>query len=604
MKRLCIQFICLMSVVALLCPLAGSMLPAAAADVRVPYTYSIDNVCGQHVSGTMIGILRDLTLPYGEEITAAGWVATPEGISGYEYAWVPVGGGAALWQTVKDPSILPRGDLKAADVPHESGHSTAGFTLKILPPEGTPEGYYDVYIRAIDGGGVPCDLVALLSLRYGDVDYDDRRVSRINLSRLVREGADAIVGDATVTDSALTLGDGDLIRLGNLNLVVYEKLRITYEISPDGLSVGDGRRAVLGLKSSGKHSYGRAGEPYNLTDDLGYAALPNGATGEGVLEMDLSECVYDGEVWLSGYLGGRVTVKEIELTYNGRSTDRVSAKIYLNEHMTAGHFNMINRTDLTGVTDPVLGEVLRMEVNEATNDPYAFFHAGVLLEEYGLALDARDYKYMVLLYRAQPTNAQNLATLYLCAGAIGGPTEACTKGLQWQADGEWHYLLVDLSATANWTGVITGWRFDYLSGDSRPGDAVEFASIQLFRTEEKAREYAARDPLAADPYRSGQPAVVKDLCENSAMEHFVIDPADSFVVTEPAEEPTTPADPDPDTPDTPNTPTTPDAATDLGNDTPPTEKKKGCASSLSVPSALLLPVAAIMFVRKCKKETA
>lgn len=598
MKHRIKKWISLLSVAALLCPLAAGLLPVGvSAEIKAPYTYSVDDVCGKHVSGTMIGVIRDITLPYGEEITAKGWVSTPEGISGYQYLWVPVGGGAAEWQTVKDPVIVARGDLAAAGIPYPSGHGTAGFELTIQPPEDAPEGYYDVYIRAIDGAGVACDMVALLSLCYGEVDYDDRATRRINFSRLLREGGDAAAGGATVTASALTLGDGDLIRLGDLNLVVFEKLRITYEISSEGLSVGDGRRPILGLKSSGRYGYGRAGESYNLTDNLCYGAL--GATeGEGVLEMDLADVAYGGEVWLSGYLGGRVTVKAVEFIYNGNSTDRVSAKIFLTEQLVSGYFNGANRTTLKGVSDPVLGEVLRMEVNEATNDPYVYFKAGVLLEEHGLILDASDYKYMVLLYRAEPTNAHKNGTFYLCAGSIAGPTEACTKSITWQADGQWHYILMDLSETANWTGIINGWRFDYLNGNSGVGNAVEFASVQFFRTHEKATEYAAKDPLGSEPFFAGSTPVLQDLCENDNEEQFVIDPSDSYVVTEPAEVPTTPAEPTPDTPDTPEAPTD-DSVTTQGSD-----GKKGCASTLAVMSAILLPAAGAILVRKRKEQNA
>ena len=598
MKHRIKKWICLLAMAALLCPLAAGLLPVGvSAEVKAPYTYSVDDVCGKHVSGTMIGVIRDITLPYGEKITAKGWIATPEGISGYQYLWVPVGGGAAEWQTVKDPVIVARGDLAAAGIPYPSGYGTAGFELTVQPPENIPEGYYDVYIRAIDGAGVACDMVALLSLCYGEVDYNDRLTHRINFSRLLREGNAALSGEATVTDSAITLGDGDLIRLGDLNLVVYEKLRITYEISPEGLSVGDGRRPILGLKSSGRYGYGKAGESYNLTDNLCYGAL--GATeGEGVLEMDLTDVAYGGEVWLSGYLGGRITVKSVELIYNGHSTDRVSAKIFLSEQLVGGYFGGANRTTLKGVSDPVLGEVLRMEVNEATNDPYVFFNAAALLEEHGLTLDASDYKYMVLLYRAEPGAPRNVGAFYLCAGSITNPTESCTKGLTWNDDGKWHYLLVDLTDKENWTGLINGWRFDYYNGDCNPGNAVEFASVQFFRTAEKAAEYAARDPLAADPFYAGSAPVLKDLCEDSDGGQFVIDPADSYVVTEPAEVPTTPAEPTPDTPDTPEAPTD-DSVTTQGSD-----GKKGCASTLAVMTAILIPVAGAILVRKRKEQNA
>ena len=114
---------------------------------------------------------------------------------------------------------------------------------------------------------------------------------------------------------------------------------------------------------------------------------------------------------------------------------------------------------MKGITDPVLGDVLRMEVNEASNDPYVFFNAGGLLKEHDILLDANEYKYMVLLYRSYADNPTDRMNLYLCSGTITGATEECNHGVTLRRDGKWHYLLIDLTQRANWGGIINGWRF-------------------------------------------------------------------------------------------------------------------------------------------------
>ncbi len=589
----------LLLAVILLLPCLAGVIPSSAADGRrVPYSYAIDDVNGKAVSGSMIGVIRDMSLPFGGEINAKGWVATPEGISGYQYLWVPVGGAEASWQTVKEVSIFERGDLLPAGVPHQSGHGTAGFSLRFQPPEGTAAGYYDVYIRALDGMGVACDLVALLDLRYGEVDYDDRRAHRISFPRLLCEGEEATAGSPTVTEGALILGDGDRIRLGYLNLLPFEQMRITYTVSPDGLWAGDGRRPILGLKSSGKHGYGTAGESYNLTHNLVYDAL-DPDTDEGVLEVDLTDCTYNGEVWLSGYLGADVTVTDIELIYSGYVTARVPVTIRFSSDLTEGYFRGNNRTSLIGVTDPVLGDVLRMEVNEATNDPYVHFDAGKLLEEHGLLMDADDYKYMVILYRAEAHNAIQNANFYLCAGAIQGATESCTKRSEWTGDGRWHYMLLDLSETENWTGLINGWRFDFLNGQTNPGDAVEFASVQFFCDEDAALEAARRDPMQDQAFHAGDSPVEKKAVENTGEGNYVINPEDTYVVTEPVDTPTAePADP-PTDPSVPPSDTTASSQNGDG-DTQPTGSK-GCASHVSWWMLALLPAAAVLALKRRKR---
>lgn len=586
-----------------------SVSAAPDAGGRVPYEYSVDDLNGEHISGTMIGVIKDLHLPEGESLTVKGWLATGEGVAAYQYLWLPAGGGQAEWKTVdaKNAAIFKRGDLASAGVPYPSGHSTAGFDLTIDPPEGTPEGVYDVYIRALDGMGTPCDLVALLRLRYGDPDIDDGRSRLISFSRILREGGNAVAGDTVVSEDGIVLSENARVRLGELDLAVFEQLRITYKASDTGVAVGEGRRAVLGLKSSGDHGYGKTGEPYNMTDSLVYAAL-DPAVEEGVLEIDLTPCGENGEVWLTGYLGGELTVTSVEFIYNGCATDRVAARIDLSGDLINTYFSSNNRTEATGVTDPVLGEVLRLEVREDTNDPYIHFNAGQLLADNEIALDADEYKYMVLLCRALPENSHNTMTFYLCAGPITSATEACTRSFSVQNDGKWHYYLIDLTRTENWSGIINGWRFDYLNGDSLAGHAVEFASVQFFRTLEGAEQAANEDPLAREPYKSGDPAVVRDMSEeNTGSESdYVIDPEDTYIVTEPVTEPPTESMTLSTTPSPAESDARPDDTSAEGEPSDPRETepaaKQGCASTLSMLPLMLLPVAVLPALRRRKDE--
>ena len=563
---------------------------------RAPYQFSVDDLSGHHVSGTMIGVIRDLHLPLGEKIVAKGWLATPEGVSSYQYLWLPAGGGYAQWKTVETVSIIPRGDLAAAGVPHASGHGSAGFDLTLTPPSDLAEGTYDVYIRAIDGMGLPCDLVALLGLRYGDPDPDDGKKHEISFARIMREGDGSLAGNATVTPEGITLAEDGRVCLGEMNLAAFSQLRITYSAENADAGVGAGRKPILGLKSAGKHGYGTAGESYNLTDDLVYAAVAP-TDGKGTLEIDLTDVNHYGEVWLTGYLGGRVTVTEIEFIYHGYVTDRVAAKIHLSGDLVGSYFSGYSQTTATGVTDPRLGEVLRLEVKEATNDPYVHFNAGRLLEENGIKLDADEYKYMVLLYRAEPVNNAGRMNLYLCSGPITGATEACNQGVSLQKDGKWHYLLVDLSQKENWGGIINGWRFDYISAESDPGDAVEFASVQFFRTAEGARKAASQDPAKQAPFVIGDPAVVRDMSEESEAEKdtYVIPDEDTYVVTEAETTPPPSPETNPETAPDDSSPSAdaPPSSTDTMESPADTAKPqdKGCGSVLT-PFAVILGIAA------------
>jgi hypothetical protein len=279
-----------------------------------------------------------------------------------------------------------------------------------------------------------------------------------------------------------------------------------------------------------------------MTHNLVYAALPP-ETDQGTLDIDLTACDYGGDVWLTGYLDGSIRITGIEFIYNGYTTDRVAAKINLSGDLTGSYFTSFNRVDVMGVTDPAMGDVLRIEVKEETNDPYVHFNAGAVLRENDIVLDADEYRYMVFLYRAEPHNSHNYTMFYLCAGMITGATEACTNGFGVINDGKWHYAVMDLTEEENWIGAVNGWRFDILSGTSQPGEAMEFASVQFFRTYEAAKKAASADPMSREPFHCGDPAVLRDMSEEVGADEpdYVISPEDCYVVTEPeTEEPTEP----------------------------------------------------------------
>ena len=586
--------VCLAIIMVALGLCAGSAFSAAAQPEgggHAPYTFSFDKLHTAGGSSSMIRVFRDMSLEVGEAMEAEGWLATPEGVSGYVYAWIPTGGGPVNWMPVSDLHIGERPDLVAAGIPHASGHSTAGFRFTLTPPEGTAEGYYDVYVRALDGMGVACDMAVILNLKYGRPDdiLDSGRV--ISFSRLVAEGDEVLFGDAKVTEGNIILPPDGGIRLGDIPLSAYETLRITYHVTDE--SVSDDRTPLLGLKSSGRYSYGKDGEKYNLTDSLAFSAL---STTSDVMEIDLTDCLYNGEVWLTGHLDRKVVITSLELVSVGYGGDRVAAKINLSENVKS-YFGVMNRAEIKPATDPVLGDVLRIEVNTETNDPYAHFNAGALLQTADVQLDANEYKYIVILMRSFKDNPHDMMMFYLCAGSITGATEACTYRYTVKRDGQWHYYLLDLTNTENWNGLINGMRFDILSANCQPGQAVEFASMQFFRTYEAASAAAAADPAARGAYSmETDPMLILDMVEETTVEDgtFTPDPEDTYVVTEPETEPVTEPSEAPETEsvtDSDSVETQPSASEPAETDP---SVKTGCRSALpaaALPALILLPFA-------------
>jgi hypothetical protein len=564
---------------------------------RVPYRYSFDHLHTASFTDTGIKVVRNLELELGQPLEAAGWMATDEGISDYLYMWVPSGGSVAgTWEQVTTLQILPRPDLTAAGIEYPSGHSTAGFQFTIEPPEDLPEGYYDIYIRALDGMGIPCDLAAILNLRYGKPDEITESSRRISFPRILREGEAALFGGAAVTEEAITLPPDGGVRLGTLHLAGVEAVRVTYEVTdPDAA----GKTPVLGLKSAGIYSYGKGDEGYNATHSLAFTPIHTDRTE---VLLDLTACDEYGEVWLTGHLNSEIRVTGIEFIYSGYGTDRVAARIHFSEALVATHFGGNNRTDLKGFTDPVLGDVLRLEVMEETNDPFVFFNAGGLLKEHDVVLDAHEYKYMVLLYRSYADNPTDRMHLYLCSGPIRNATEECNHPVTLLRDGKWHYLLIDLTQRANWDGIINGWRFDYL-GESQPGQGIDIASIQFFRTSSAAKAAAKQDPSKASPFKAGDTPVILDMCEeeNEDGETLTIDPADIYEIAEPPAEiptePVTEVTTDPLDETDPPTPT-PEDTTDV----PPATVQKGCRSALCLPLAWSSLILLALVLSKRKKS--
>jgi hypothetical protein len=130
-----------------------------------------------------------------------------------------------------------------------------------------------------------------------------------------------------------------------------------------------------------------------------------------------------------------------------------------------------------------------------------------------------------------------------------------------------------------------------------PGQGIDIASIQFFRTSSAAKAAAKQDPAKASPFKAGDTPVILDTCEeeNEDGETLTIDPADIYEIAEPPAEiptePVTEATTDPLDETDPPTPT-PEDTTDV----PLATVQKGCRSALCLPlawPALILPALAL-----------
>ena len=95
-------------------------------------------------------------------------------------------------------------------------------------------------------------------------------------------------------------------------------------------------------------------------------------------------------------------------------------------------------------------------------------------------LSANTYKTLEITYMLPASNSDgnNVADLFLCAGSTTNPDPAASIRVELTADGEYHTLVVDLSAKSFWKGDINKIRFDFLD-DCDPGDVMYVKSIVL-----------------------------------------------------------------------------------------------------------------------------
>ena len=99
----------------------------------------------------------------------------------------------------------------------------------------------------------------------------------------------------------------------------------------------------------------------------------------------------------------------------------------------------------------------------------------------GFSLQAEDYPTLKIEYMIPESNSRETynAEIYPCAGETLNPT---AEAMIWVdglvADGQYHTLVVDLSASPYWQGEIHRLRFDYFNA-SAPGDVMYIKSITL-----------------------------------------------------------------------------------------------------------------------------
>ena len=138
--------------------------------------------------------------------------------------------------------------------------------------------------------------------------------------------------------------------------------------------------------------------------------------------------------------------------------------------------------DLALVVNPhrctveLTGEGLLLRPDAEAYDPYFSFDYDLLEERY----EAGFYPILEFTYKI-PTGASRdtfHTELFLCTGSIEGAQGGYSTAVETKADGEWHTVRLDLTASGFWSGDIHEIRMDFFSS-CEPEDAMYLKDFRL-----------------------------------------------------------------------------------------------------------------------------
>jgi len=383
-------------------------------------------------------------------LVLAGWIKTDLVMQRYEYTL----NGGKTWIEVKD-AVKERPDTKHFC---PTTWSTAGFDFEI-DVSSLPRGAHDIFVRGYTESGDELSVLAMLDVLIGDADTVTTNYLEVNLDAY---GA---------KNGALPLAAGETLLLDAYNFNEFE-------------------RAEIQLDNAATLTFGSQDTPdpkrFSLTEqaketDLGYVA-----------EFDLREIAYAGAVQLS--TDSDAQVRKILFYYNVPDYYKGDLKL----HFAASAFDYLtgaNQADAMVDSDDTVGTYTTLYPTGDTNDPFIYFEIGKYLSDtQGRVISADHYRYAVITLQTPATNSNGLFRLFLCAGAIRGPSGDSHVAFQPINDGKWRTYVIPLLEENDWTGKIYGVRLDFIDANAVPSDYANISSIGLYPDLESAQA-AAKAPL-------------------------------------------------------------------------------------------------------------
>jgi hypothetical protein len=104
---------------------------------------------------------------------------------------------------------------------------------------------------------------------------------------------------------------------------------------------------------------------------------------------------------------------------------------------------------------------LLLTASPEAHDPYFSINYDLLGKQY----DAMFYPILEFTYKIPRSNSERtyVTEFFLCTGGVENATGGVSTHIELEADGQWHTVRIDLSATGYWSGTIHEIRMDFFS---------------------------------------------------------------------------------------------------------------------------------------------
>lgn len=308
-------------------------------------------------------------------------------------------------------------------------------------------------------------------------------------------------------------GDRDYVKFDNIDFSKYQRCEIII-----GTDTAVSANIAVGFVTDKANIYGQDINNMNLTSNIAYGIAGPASEGEPNLSghgggagwnsterrivIDLENVDYNGPAYMSiSTTGGSITIIA-KVTFYAYEEDIVRGKYTYDTEVSYVAAPKVPVDPAEVIPVYILdGEGLNPTGDQMRTDTTAYDYEKGCIRYTAIGGDPNSgasqipagttiAPFMVFKYRTEVECKGELFT-GSSAGAIGGSNIPFPSA--YIADGEWHYMVVDLRASGDYdatTNVINHFRNDYVQGN---GEWVEIEYYAFFDSYDKADYYGAHD---------------------------------------------------------------------------------------------------------------